>query len=46
MENSINWFGHATTIINLSNKIIITDPVFSNSLGYFKRLVKKTSIHK
>lgn len=41
MKNSINWFGHATTIINLSNKIIITDPVFSNSLGYFKRLVKK-----
>ncbi|EKQ55871.1 MULTISPECIES: MBL fold metallo-hydrolase [unclassified Clostridium] len=39
--NSINWFGHATTVINLYDKIIITDPVFSNSLGYFKRLVKK-----
>jgi len=41
IENSINWFGHATTVINLSNKIIITDPVFSNLLGYFKRTVKK-----
>lgn len=41
IENSINWFGHATTIINLSNKIIITDPVFSTLLGHFKRAVKK-----
>lgn len=41
VENSINWFGHATTVINLSNKIIITDPVFSSLLGYFKRLTKK-----
>ncbi len=40
-ENSINWFGHATTVINLSNKIIITDPVLSSSIGYFKRVVKK-----
>lgn len=41
IENSINWFGHATTVINLSNKIIITDPVLSSLLGYFKRTVKK-----
>lgn len=41
IENSINWFGHATTVINLSNKVIITDPVFSTLLGYFKRTVKK-----
>ena len=41
IENSINWFGHATTVINLSDKIIITDPVFSSLLGYFKRTVKK-----
>ncbi|MVX66383.1 MBL fold metallo-hydrolase [Clostridium chromiireducens] len=39
--NSINWFGHATAVINLYDKIIITDPVFSSTLGYFKRLVKK-----
>lgn len=41
ITNSINWFGHATTVINLYDKIIITDPVFSNTIGYFKRLVKK-----
>lgn len=41
IENSINWFGHATAVINLSDQIIITDPVFSNLLGYFKRMVKK-----
>jgi L-ascorbate metabolism protein UlaG (beta-lactamase superfamily) len=41
VKNSVNWFGHATTVINLSNKIIITDPVFSNLLGYFKRLTQK-----
>ena len=40
--NSINWYGHATTIINLSDKIILTDPVLSNYLGhFFKRLVDK-----
>lgn len=43
VENSVNWFGHATTVINLSNKIIITDPVFSDLLGYFKRVSKKPS---
>lgn len=43
VNNSINWFGHATTVINLSNKIIITDPVFSSMLGYFKRVVQKPS---
>jgi L-ascorbate metabolism protein UlaG (beta-lactamase superfamily) len=46
IENSVNWFGHATTVINLSNKIIITDPVFSSSLGYFKRVAKKPSYIK
>ena len=38
-ENSVHWLGHATVIINLYGKIIVTDPVVG-SLGYFKRLVK------
>lgn len=37
--NSIHWMGHATTVINLNNKIIVTDPVLG-SLGHFKRLVR------
>ncbi|SFD19973.1 MBL fold metallo-hydrolase [Clostridium uliginosum] len=41
MLDSINWFGHATTVMNLSDKIIITDPVLSDLLGYFKRVVDK-----
>lgn len=41
VTNSINWYGHATTVINLANTVIVTDPVISNSLGYFKRVVKK-----
>ncbi len=44
--NSINWFGHATTVINLSGKVIITDPVLSNVLGYFKRVVEKPNYLK
>ena len=44
--NSINWYGHATTVINMSDKIIITDPVFSTMLGYFKRVAKKPSYAK
>ena len=38
IENSIHWVGHATTVINLEGKIIVTDPVLGN-LGYIKRLV-------
>lgn len=40
-EDSINWYGHATTIMNLSGKLIVTDPVVSNTLGYFKRVIDK-----
>lgn len=39
VSNSVNWVGHATTIINLYGKIIVTDPVAGN-LGFIKRLVK------
>lgn len=39
LKDSIQWLGHATIIINLGNKIIVTDPVLSYNLGYFKRLV-------
>ncbi|MBC8060642.1 MAG: MBL fold metallo-hydrolase [Clostridiaceae bacterium] len=38
VENSIHWVGHATTVINLEGKVILTDPVLGN-LGYIKRLV-------
>ena len=36
-ENSIYWYGHATTIINIEGKLILTDPVIIKNLGYFKR---------
>jgi len=39
INNSIHWVGHATTVINLDGKIILTDPVIGN-LGFIKRLVK------
>ncbi|MGL5150664.1 MAG: MBL fold metallo-hydrolase [Clostridium sp.] len=41
INNSVHWYGHATTIINLNGKIVLTDPVISDILGYFKRVVKK-----
>ena len=41
VTNSINWYGHATTIINISDTVIVTDPVTTNNLGYFKRVVQK-----
>ena len=40
-ENSINWYGHATVLINLNGTTIVTDPVLTNMLGYFKRVVEK-----
>lgn len=41
IKDSIYWYGHATTIINLSNTTIVTDPVTCNMLGYFKRIVDR-----
>lgn len=38
VENSIHWVGHATTVINIYDKIFLTDPVEGN-LGHLKRLV-------
>jgi L-ascorbate metabolism protein UlaG (beta-lactamase superfamily) len=43
MENSVHWVGHSTTVINLYNNIIVTDPVLSNYLGYIKRMVKPST---
>lgn len=40
-KNSINWYGHATVLINLNGNTIVTDPVLTNMLGYFKRIVEK-----
>lgn len=39
--DSINWYGHATALINLSGVKIVTDPVLGNMLGFFKRIVEK-----
>ena len=40
VKNSIHWVGHATVVINLNEKVIVTDPVTSTYLGQIKRLVK------
>ena len=39
--NSVNWYGHATTLINMSDTIVLTDPIIGNHLGYFKRVVER-----
>lgn len=40
--NSLNWYGHATTLINMSDITILTDPVLTGYLGhFFKRVVDK-----
>lgn len=41
VEDSIYWYGHATAVINISNSIIVTDPVLTKRLGYFKRIVER-----
>lgn len=41
--DSVHWYGHATAVINLSDTVIITDPVLTNTLGFFKRVVNKPS---
>ncbi|OFI07015.1 metal-dependent hydrolase [Clostridium acetireducens DSM 10703] len=40
ITNSIHWIGHSTILINLYNKILVTDPVTSLSLGHLKRLIR------
>ena len=34
--DSVHWYGHATALINLSDIVILTDPVLNNTLGFFK----------
>ncbi len=34
---SVSWIGHATTLINLYGSLILTDPNFSNRLGWINR---------
>ena len=40
VRNSIHWVGHSTVVIDLNEKIIVTDPVTSINLGQLRRLVK------
>jgi N-acyl-phosphatidylethanolamine-hydrolysing phospholipase D len=38
---SVSWIGHATALIQMYDKIIITDPLFTNTVGMIvKRFVK------
>ena len=38
---AVSWVGHATVLIQIYNKIIITDPLFTNTIGMVvKRFVK------
>jgi L-ascorbate metabolism protein UlaG (beta-lactamase superfamily) len=38
---SVSWIGHATTLIQIHDKIIITDPLFTNTIGMLvKRFIK------
>jgi len=38
---SVLWVGHATTLIQIDDKMILTDPVFTTTVGQFsKRLVE------
>jgi L-ascorbate metabolism protein UlaG (beta-lactamase superfamily) len=38
---SVSWVGHATVLIQIYDKIIITDPLFTNTIGMVvKRIVK------
>lgn len=41
VNNSLNWYGHATVIINIEDTLIITDPVLGNKIGFFKRVADK-----
>jgi len=34
-EINISWIGHSTVLINIYGKIILTDPVLFNSVGFF-----------
>ena len=43
INNSVHWVGHATVIVNIEGKLIVTDPVTSISLGHLKRQVKPSN---
>jgi len=44
---SVLWVGHATTLIQIDDKMILTDPVFTTTVGQFsKRLVEPGINHE
>lgn len=36
-ENTFNWLGHSTVSMNIRGMKIVTDPVFENGFGFFRR---------
>lgn len=39
-NDSVTWIGHSTTLINLNNTLIYTDPIFSERIIIVKRKIK------
>ncbi|WP_319529849.1 MBL fold metallo-hydrolase [uncultured Cohaesibacter sp.] len=39
--NRITWFGHASFLINIGNRRILTDPTFARYIGHFPILTKR-----
>ena len=38
---AVSWIGHATALVQIDDKVILTDPVFTTTVGQFsKRLVE------
>lgn len=41
---SVLWIGHATLLIQIADKFILTDPVFMETVGYFSRRLVEPGI--
>jgi L-ascorbate metabolism protein UlaG (beta-lactamase superfamily) len=41
---SVLWIGHATLLIQIGDKFILTDPVFTETVGYFSRRLVEPGI--
>lgn len=42
---AVLWIGHATVLIQIDNKFILTDPILTNTVGYISKRLIETGVN-
>jgi L-ascorbate metabolism protein UlaG (beta-lactamase superfamily) len=42
---AVTWVGHATTVVQMDDRLLVTDPVFTATVGQFSRRLVDPGVH-